>query len=120
MSLTMRGKAVAVATAGVLGFCWGAAVPAPTGEWQRAAAIDLQWERTDPSAVWDLQPCTYEDASAGPLPCLWDASTEGNGVGLSFWASPGPRPGWVCYTYFDPTADDAHGGCEDVHRAVDA
>jgi hypothetical protein len=28
--------------------------------------------------------CTVEDASSGPVPCVWLGSEDGNGAGLSF------------------------------------
>lgn len=31
-----------------------------------------------------LPPCASEDGSGGPIPCRWDASKEGNGIGTSF------------------------------------
>lgn len=32
-----------------------------------------------------MAPCKYEDGSGSTLPCYWDATTRGNGVGVSFW-----------------------------------
>lgn len=37
------------------------------------------------AAPRNLAPCVHEDGSGGPLPCLWDASERGNGIGRSFW-----------------------------------
>lgn len=31
-----------------------------------------------------LPPCVEEDGSGGPTPCVWDASTRGNGIGTSY------------------------------------
>lgn len=31
-----------------------------------------------------LPPCANEDGSGGSLPCHWDASKQGNGIGRSF------------------------------------
>lgn len=31
-----------------------------------------------------LPPCASEDGSGGPIPCRWDASEAGNGIGRSF------------------------------------
>lgn len=28
-----------------------------------------------------IPPCVYEDGSGGPVPCYWDASERGNGIG---------------------------------------
>lgn len=54
---------------------------APTAA--QAAAVELSWERTDPSAAWaDLPPCKAED---GPGPCLWLADSVGNQLGTSFY-----------------------------------
>lgn len=35
-----------------------------------------------------LHPCVTEDA---PGPCRWDASTQGNGMGESFWVDAEQR-----------------------------
>lgn len=31
-----------------------------------------------------LPPCAYEDGSGGPVPCYWDGSSMGNGIGDSY------------------------------------
>lgn len=38
-----------------------------------------------PLAPQGLPACEVEDASSGPIPCLWDAASAGNGQGHSFW-----------------------------------
>ena len=37
-----------------------------------------------PAPVATITPCKEEDGSGQALPCRWDASVSGNGVGLSF------------------------------------
>lgn len=46
--------------------------------------------------VHDLPACAVEDGSSGPLPCYWDASAHGNGIGASYWIAT--EPGDVDYT----------------------
>lgn len=36
----------------------------------------------DDSDAWQMDPCAQEDS---PGPCYWNASTMGNGVGMSFY-----------------------------------
>lgn len=45
-----------------------------------------------------LPMCEEEDGSSGPIPCRWDASVAGNGVGVSFTIT---EPGVFVY-------DDGH------------
>jgi len=46
----------------------------------------------------DLPPCTYEDGSGGPLPCIWLGDTMGNGRGLSYWVDRQHTPHWFWAT----------------------
>lgn len=46
--------------------------------------------------------CEVEDGSSGPLPCRWDAGTEGNGIGRSFTVTL-TRDGHRKFTYDDGT-----------------
>lgn len=40
---------------------------------------------SSPSAApGELPACAVEDGSSGPLPCMWDASKQGNGEGMSY------------------------------------
>jgi hypothetical protein len=40
--------------------------------------------------AYDLDPCTFEDGSGGPLPCGWNigAMPTGDREGRAFWVSP--------------------------------
>lgn len=59
-----------------------------TGETGCRAGALCDQESPDLPAVTDwthgFPPCAYEDGSGGPIPCYWDASTRGNGVGRSY------------------------------------
>jgi hypothetical protein len=50
-----------------------------------------------------LPACAVEDASSGPIPCRWDASTSGNGVGHSFTVTRNTA-GQTVFTYDDGTS----------------
>jgi hypothetical protein len=53
-------------------------------------AVTLNEPQTTPghATLPTLPPCATEDAYAGPVPCLWDAATRGNGIGRSFVLTP--------------------------------
>lgn len=69
--------AIAAASAGVT-------LAAPTV----AAAIDAAIDHASPVAGYPLAayvpPCVDEDGSGGPVPCLWDGTRMGNGVGATY------------------------------------
>jgi len=50
-----------------------------------------------------IPPCTYEDASGQPLPCVWIAPERGNREGRSFVAIEG-RDGEPVLVYLDDEA----------------
>ena len=57
-------------------------------------------------AVTPITPCNEEDGSGQALPCRWDASVSGNGVGLSFTVRRA-TDGGTNYIYDNGTVDHA-------------
>lgn len=49
-----------------------------------AAMLDHATPVTGYAVPAVLPPCVNEDGSGGPVPCLWNARTMGNGQGRSF------------------------------------
>jgi hypothetical protein len=106
MFRSITAAAIAVALAGIVAAPTTAAWPVATDS---AAAIDLDWERTDPSAAWaDLAPCANED---GPGPCVWHADKVGNLAGSSFYI------GTDFCTYRLDGQRDADFECVDAYAA---
>ena len=60
---------------------------------------------------WSYPLCEVEDASSGPVPCLWPADRVGNGEGNTFYVEHGPK-GTLCFHYPNPVAERKWGGCE--------
>jgi hypothetical protein len=63
-------------------------------------------------AFWSYPLCEVEDASSGPLPCLWPADRVGNGIGNTFYVEPGPH-GSRCFFYVNPNVARKWNGCDE-------
>lgn len=72
---------------------------------------DVEFEYVDAEPFWDYPLCEVEDASSGPVPCLWPADRVGNGIGNTFYVEPGPD-GTRCFRYVNATVEAEMGGCE--------
>lgn len=118
----MKRALIAPATFGaaclVLGLVWPtAAAPSPVEMRQVPAPVAAPAQEIGEAvslpepAFWSYPLCEVEDASSGPLPCLWPADRVGNGVGNTFYVEPGPG-GTRCFTYPNPGMNRRHGGCE--------
>lgn len=49
-----------------------------------AAMLDHATPVTGYAVPAVLPPCVNEDGSGGPVPCLWDGTRMGNGVGATY------------------------------------
>lgn len=96
----------ALGTAIVAGSLLAAYHPAPTAgvpTWEDAVdRVVAQHQQAPTSAPTSPAHCRQEDGSGSPLPCRWDATTDGAGTGRSYWVLPA-ADGGMRYAY-DPEA----------------
>jgi hypothetical protein len=74
-----------------------------------ALCVGYALQRTAAALDDSIPPCTYEDASGQPLPCVWIAPERGNGEGRSFLAIEG-RDGGPVLVYLDEVRGMASPG----------
>ena len=75
--------------------------------WTVTARHHLLLDRHDVTRAWSIRPCTFEDASGGPLPCGWNIGSlsTGNGEGRAYWVDRSRHFHYVWGRYPRPVLD---------------